>query len=79
MCQIIIFLFFHDLFGSNCVAVLGSVNRAAGPAFLGDSSPVSSVGDGFVMAVPPCQISKRLYGESKPCDYLRTAPHHTNK
>ena len=21
----------------------------------------------------PCQISKRLYGESKPCDYLVTA------
>ena len=23
---------------------------------------------------PLCQISKRLYGKSTPCDYLRTAP-----
>jgi hypothetical protein len=28
----------------------------------------------FSLIQPRCQISKRLYGESKPCDYLRTAP-----
>ena len=28
----------------------------------------------LLLIQPPCQISKRIYGESKPCDYLRTAP-----
>jgi hypothetical protein len=28
----------------------------------------------FLLIQPRCQISKRLYGESKPCDSLRTAP-----
>ena len=28
----------------------------------------------LLLIQPLCQISKRLYGESKPCDYLRTAP-----
>jgi hypothetical protein len=28
----------------------------------------------FLLIQPPCQISKRLYAESRPCDYLRTAP-----
>ena len=35
----------------------------------------------FLLIQPLCQISKRLYGESILCDYLRTAPHlqkHTN-
>ena len=47
-CQVIIFLFSHDLVGSNSVAVLGLcvfvfvfVNRAPGPVCLGDSSPGS--------------------------------------
>ena len=35
----------------------------------------------FLLIQTLCQISKRLYGESIPCDYLRTAPRlqkHTN-
>ena len=28
----------------------------------------------FLLIQPWCEISKRLYGESIPCDYLRTAP-----
>jgi hypothetical protein len=28
----------------------------------------------FLLIQPPCHISKRLYGESKPCDYLYSAP-----
>ena len=35
----------------------------------------------FLLIQPLCQISKRLYGESIQCDYLRTVPRfqkHTN-
>ena len=32
----------------------------------------------FLLIQPPCQISKRLYGESRPCYYVKTASHHTN-